>query len=115
MGPVLTAGDENWPGVVGNLKKARKSWASLSRIMGWEGAKPRVSGIFFKAVVQEVLLFRSETWVLTPHMGQELVRVQRRVAGQITGRNPSRREEGVWEYPPLAEAMEVLSFEGIKV
>ena len=37
-----------------------------------EGASPRVSGMFFKAVVQAVLLFGSEKWVMTPHMGQAL-------------------------------------------
>ena len=33
-----------------------------------EGATPRISGNFFKAVVQQVLLFGAETWVVTPKM-----------------------------------------------
>ena len=40
------AADDDWPEVVGNLRKARKSWAQLIRILVREGAKPRVSGIF---------------------------------------------------------------------
>ena len=40
------AADVDWPEVVGNLRKARKSWAQLIRILVREGAKPRVSGIF---------------------------------------------------------------------
>ena len=72
LGQVLTVGGDNWPVVVRNLKKARRSWARLTRILGQEGAKPRVSGMFFKAVVKAMLLFGSETWVLTPHMGQAL-------------------------------------------
>ena len=31
-----------------------------------EGYSPRVSGIFFKEVVQAVLLFGAETWVMPP-------------------------------------------------
>ena len=66
---VLTAVDNDWLIVVGNLSKAQKSWARLGRILGREGANPRVLGIVFKAVVQAVLLFRLETWELTPPWG----------------------------------------------
>ena len=66
LGLVLTTGDNDWPALVGKLKRAWKSWAQLKRILGWEGGKPRVSVMFFKAVVQAVLIFRSKTWVLTP-------------------------------------------------
>ena len=41
----------------------------MSRILSREGAKPRVFGFFFKAVVQAVLIFGLETWVVTPGMG----------------------------------------------
>ena len=30
LGRVLTAGDDDWPEVLGNLSKARKSWGRLS-------------------------------------------------------------------------------------
>ena len=33
LGRVMTAGDNNWAAVAGNLLKARKSWESLSRIL----------------------------------------------------------------------------------
>ena len=45
-GRVMTAGDDNWPAVAGNLVKARKSWGRLSGILSREGADRRVSGIF---------------------------------------------------------------------
>ena len=49
---ILTAGDDDWPSVAGNLGKARKSWGRLKRILSREGVDKRVSGMFFKAVVQ---------------------------------------------------------------
>ena len=64
--------DDDWTSVVGNLRKARKSWARMESILGREGDIPRVSGMFLKAVVQAVLLFGSETWVITPCMGRAL-------------------------------------------
>ena len=65
-------GDDDWLAVVGNLGKARKSWGRLYRILSWEGADPKVSGHFYKAVVQAVVLFGVETWVLTPRMERAL-------------------------------------------
>ena len=72
LGRMLTAGDNDWLAVVGNLGKARKGWGRLSRILIREGADPKVSGNFYKAVAQAVLLFRAETWVLTPRMERAL-------------------------------------------
>ena len=42
LGKVLTAADENWTEVIGNFWKEQKIWACLARIMGQEGAIPRV-------------------------------------------------------------------------
>ena len=57
----MTEVDYDWLVVVGNLGKARKSWGRLSRIMSWEGADPKVSGNFYKAVAQALLLLGAET------------------------------------------------------
>ena len=68
LGRVMTVGDDDWPAVAGNLSKARRSWGKLQRILGREGATARIPGAFFKGVVQQVLLFGAETWVVTPSM-----------------------------------------------
>ena len=49
LGRILTARDDDWPAVAGNLWKARKSWGRLKRILSREGADKRVSGNFFNA------------------------------------------------------------------
>ena len=41
----------------------------MLRILGREVADVRTSGTFFKAVIQAILLFGSETWVVNPHVG----------------------------------------------
>ena len=48
LGRILTAGDDDWPAVVGKLGKAQKSWVRLKRILSMEGAEKRVSGKFFQ-------------------------------------------------------------------
>ena len=69
LGRVISAADDNWPAVVWNLAKARAVWRRMTRILSREGAETRVSGFFFKAVIQSVLLFGAETWVVTLRMG----------------------------------------------
>ena len=68
LGQLTMVGDDDWPAVVGNLHKSRKSWGWLSRILSWEGADLKVLGHFSKEVTQVVLLFGAETWLLTPRM-----------------------------------------------
>ena len=96
LGRVLTAVDDDWLAVVGNLGKARKSWRRLSQILSREGADPKVSGHFYKAVSQAVFLFGAETWVLTPRMERALDSFQYRVARQLSGRQPRRQGGRSW-------------------
>ena len=64
----MMASGEYCLAAVGNLLKARKSWEHTSIILGREVANPRVPGIFFKALMQAVLIFGAEIWVMTPCM-----------------------------------------------
>ena len=52
--------------MVRNLSQAKTVWRRMSHILSREGVKPRVKGLFFKAVIQAVLLFIVETWVVNP-------------------------------------------------
>ena len=81
---------DDWPTVVYNLSKARKSWGLLLRILSREGVDPKVLVHFLKAVTQVVLLFGAETWVLTPRMEQALDSFHHRLARRLTGRQPRR-------------------------
>ena len=61
LGRVMTVGDDDWPEVVGKLQKVRKIWGWLLQILSREGADRKVSGYFFNALTQAVLLFGVET------------------------------------------------------
>ena len=56
LGRILMATDDDWQAVVRNLGKARRSWGRLSRVLGREGADPKVSRAFYIAGTQAVLL-----------------------------------------------------------
>ena len=114
LGRVLTAGDDDWVAVIGNLGKARKSWGRLSRVLDREGADPKVSGNFYKAVAEAVLLFGAETWFITQRMEKALGSFWSRVARRLTGKQPRRKKDGSWDYLPLTEAMGGAGIEGIR-
>ena len=88
------------------------------RILSWEGANKRVSGNFFKAVVQAVvqavLLFGAKAWVLTPRIERALESFLNRAARRITGRQTLRRGYEKWTYPPLKEAIREAGFAEIQ-
>ena len=84
----MTANDDDWPEVVGNPGKARRSWGRLYRVLGREGSDPKVLRNFYTEVTQAVLIFGADTWVLTPQMEKAMDSFQSRVARKITVRKP---------------------------
>ena len=66
LGRILTAADDNCPEVVRNLRKARQKWAQLTRVTEREGGYARLPGQIYLVVIQLVMLYRSETWVMNP-------------------------------------------------
>ena len=114
LGRVMTAGDDDWPEVAGNLAKARKSWGRMQGILRREGATPRISGNFFKAVVQQVLLFGAETWVVTPKMEQALSAFLHGATRRLTGRQARREKDRDWHYPSLEGAMKEVGLTDIR-
>ena len=106
LGRPLSYLDSDQPAMYRALTKARQRWGMLSRLLVREGADARVSGMFYKAVVQSVLLYGSETWVRSQAMDQVLAGFHHRVARRLSGRLPTRYYNGTWYYPPIEEALE---------
>ena len=68
------------------------------------GRYPDLGRIYLE-VVQLVMLYRLEMWVMKPGIGRVLGRFHHRVDLRITGRQHRRRRDGVWIYPPLEKVM----------
>ena len=90
MGKVLATEDDEWPEVVRNLRRASQKWAWLTRILSREGADARTLGHIYLEVVKLVLLYGSETWILTALMKRVLGRFHHRVSLRMTGRQPRK-------------------------
>ena len=57
LGRMLEQSDEDWPEVRKNVDKACQVWSQLGKLLRREGAELQVSAMFYRAVVQSVLLF----------------------------------------------------------
>ena len=57
--------DEDVRAVRSQIKKARGTWARVGQVLQAENTPPKVSAMFYKAVVQPVLVYGSESWNLT--------------------------------------------------
>ena len=71
------------------MAKARAVWRMMMRILSREGARPRVSMFFFKAIVQLVLIFGADTWMFASRMGQVLGGVPMKVGAETDGKAPT--------------------------
>ena len=85
LGQVISDTDDDWTEVVTNFAWEKMVWRSMTYIIIREGATPRVSGFFFKDVMQAVLIFRADTWVFTTRMGKALGGFQTKVEIRLTG------------------------------
>ena len=64
-----------------------------------------MTGRFYVAVVQEVLLFGYETWVLNPRLEKALEGFHHREARRMAGMGYKRQRDGTWVYPPIGAAL----------
>ena len=78
------------------------------KLLRREGASSRVMGHFYKAIVQAVLLYGSESWVLTPRLVTKLRSFHRKAVRFITNRRirPKADESEEWVYPDSASVLE---------
>ena len=72
LGRLLDRSDNDCPEVPHNTRKARQVWGRLGKIIWTEGAETTVPAKFYRAVVQAMILFGAEKWMITKTMIQLL-------------------------------------------
>ena len=105
LGRPMSTTDSDWPAVFRNLTRARQKWVRASKILGQQGADPVICGHLYIAVVQSLLLYGSETWVVTPQMLTLLDGFHHRCTRRIAGMAPKFDvRTNSWSKPPIEEA-----------
>ena len=113
LGRVLDENDDDTHALTRQLARARARWGRIASVLRSEGVNPRAMGYFYKAVVQAILLYGSETWVLTNFQLKKLRSFHARVARYLTGRHIRQNKDGTWVHPPTADVLEEAGLETI--
>ena len=106
LGRILTQDDRDWTAIAANIRKARQRWGMVARILSREGATTKTMGYFYKSIVQSVLLYGSETWVVTEQARKSLNTFHHRCARYISGHHIKKNPDDTWEYPRSEEVLE---------
>ena len=110
LGRELTTSDNDLQACMRNLAKAKAKWGAISRVLKRDGATVPYRSRIYLIVVATVLLYGSETWVVTDRMKAALESFHHGCARHITRKYIHRvgdEEAGdeFWVYPSTAEVL----------
>ena len=74
-----------------------------------------MAGRFYVTMLQAVLLFGSETWVLTPRMDKSPKGFRHQVVQWMAGMGTKHQWDGTWVYPLIGAVLEMVELDEIKV
>jgi len=107
LGRLLAQDDDDAQAIRQQLRKARGVWARVGQVLRGENTSPRVAAMFYKAVVQAILLYGSETWNLTKAALARLEGFHIRAAYRMARvHRPKKGAHGLWQYPKSADVLE---------
>ena len=86
LGRPLDQTDDDWPAIRRKIKQARTVWERLGKLLIQEGADTRVAEMFYREVVQAVLLFVSDTCLISSGMERKVEVTHTVFMSQITGK-----------------------------
>jgi len=106
LGQILAQDDEDVRAVWIQIKKAHGTWARVGQVLQADNTPPKVSAMFYKVVVQSVLLYGSETWNLTKTALARLEGFHIRAAYLMAKKHkPRRGPNQVWVYPATSNVL----------
>ena len=96
LGRMIDRSDDDWPAVDHNVIKALQVWIWIGKMIWRKEAYPLVSEMFYWAVLQAVLLFGAETWVLLAGMSKNLEGVHMEFLRKVSGNTAKRQRDGTY-------------------
>ena len=105
LGRTLSEDDNDTKCITDRIAKARAKWWRIAKILKSEGANAKIMAKFYKAVIQAVLLYGAESWVLTKENLRKLNSFHLRAIRHMTGEHIRKRGDSTWEYPKHEELL----------
>jgi hypothetical protein len=107
---MMAQDNNNVQAVQCQLRKAQGTWARIGQVLRSENATPRLAAKFYKAIVQAVLLYGSETWNLTKAVLARLEGFHVQAAYHMAQVHWPRWVAGnQWVYPKTSDVLEECS------
>ena len=116
LGRIVTDTDDDKATVVLNLNKAGKAWGQLYRVLAYEKNRNlRTAVSIYRSIIESVLLYGSETWVLKGTTTLHRLEIfHRRCARFLTGQFIHPQESGEWVYPHTEDVFKKAGLESIE-
>ena len=105
LGRVLHEKDDDTACIEAQLAKARERWGMVMRVLKKSENNPKVMGRFYVAVVQAVLLYGAETWVVSDRNMRKLKSFHHKCARMISGKHIRKLPNGTWITPRSERAL----------
>ena len=91
LGRPLDQKNDDWTEVQRKINRLRRVWGSLGKMPQREGVDSKVVAMFYRAVVQAVLLFGPESWVLLEAVGRMVEGTHTGFMRKIMGKRARRK------------------------
>ena len=78
----------------------------LSKVLKRRDANPMIMGTFYKAVIEAVLLYGSESWVLSENNLKKLRSFHNKCARHMVGYHIQQIDNNNWIHPPTKDVLE---------
>ena len=96
LGMVLKSNDDDLTAVENQLAKARGVWGRIGKVIKKQSlSNPRVMSIFYKVIVQTVLLYGAESWVLSTHAKNKINSFHHRCSRYCTSQVSILQRRGI--------------------
>lgn len=106
LGRWIFDSDDDTETINRQLRKTKIRWMKLSKILKRHDANPRIMGSFYQAIIQAVLLYGSESWVISNNNLKKLRSFHHRCARHMVGYHirldPTTN---TWEHPPSKDVL----------
>ena len=86
LGRPIYQTDDDWLAVRRKIMRARSVWGRLGTLFLRKGEDPKVLASFYRAVVQAIILYGSETWVLLASMAKKVEVTHTEFLRLVTGK-----------------------------
>jgi hypothetical protein len=100
LGCLLVQDDDDIQAIHAQMRKAQATWARVGQVLRSKNASPFVAAKFYQGIIRAILLYGSESWVISRTAMARLEGLHIHAAYRMAKEHkPKRGPDRVWIYP----------------